>query len=44
MDSFTQILLGIATAEAIAGRELKNKTFIYGAVLGSIPEIGRAHV
>lgn len=38
MDSFTQILLGIATAEAIAGRELKNKTFIYGAVLGSIPD------
>ncbi|MDD3004762.1 metal-dependent hydrolase [Flavobacterium sp.] len=38
MDSFTQILLGIATAEAIAGRELKNRTFIYGSILGSIPD------
>jgi inner membrane protein len=27
MDSFTQILLGIATAEVIAGKQLKNKTF-----------------
>lgn len=39
MDSFTQILLGIATAEVIAGRQLKNKTFLYGAVLGTIPDL-----
>lgn len=39
MDSFTQVLLGIATAEAIAGRQLKNKTFVYGAILGTIPDL-----
>lgn len=39
MDSFTQILLGIATAEAIAGKKLKNKTFLYGAILGTIPDL-----
>lgn len=39
MDSFTQILVGIATAEVIAGRQLKNKTFLYGAVLGTIPDL-----
>lgn len=39
MDSFTQILLGIATVEAIAGRQLKNKTFVYGAILGTIPDL-----
>jgi inner membrane protein len=39
MDSFTQILLGVATAEVIAGRQLKNKTFLYGAVLGTIPDL-----
>lgn len=39
MDSFTQILLGIATAEVIAGRQLKNKTFLYGAVLGTLPDL-----
>lgn len=39
MDSFTQVLLGIATVEAIAGRQLKNKTFIYGAILGTLPDL-----
>lgn len=39
MDSFTQILLGIATAEVIAGRQLKSRTFLYGAVLGTIPDL-----
>lgn len=39
MDSFTQVLLGIATAEVIAGRQLKNKTFLYGAILGTIPDL-----
>ena len=39
MDSFTQILLGITTAEVIAGRQLKNKTFLYGAILGTIPDL-----
>jgi len=39
MDSFTQILLGIATAEVVAGNQLKNKTFLYGAILGTIPDL-----
>jgi inner membrane protein len=39
MDSITQIVLGIAVAEVCAGKTLKNKTFLYGAVLGSIPDL-----
>ena len=39
MDSLTQILLGIATVEVIAGRQLKNKTFVYGAILGTLPDL-----
>lgn len=39
MDSFTQIVLGIAVAEVCAGKELKNKTFLYGAILGTIPDL-----
>lgn len=39
MDSFTQIALGIAIAEVCAGKKLKNKTFLYGAVLGTIPDL-----
>lgn len=39
MDSFTQILLGIATAELCAGEKLGRKTFLYGAILGTIPDL-----
>lgn len=39
MDSFTQIVLGIATAELCAGEKLQRKTFIYGAILGTIPDL-----
>lgn len=39
MDSFTQIVLGIATAELVAGKKLHNKTFLYGAILGTIPDL-----
>lgn len=39
MDSFTQILLGIATAELCAGEKLHRKTFLYGAILGTIPDL-----
>ena len=39
MDSFTQIALGIAVAEVCAGKKLKNKTFLYGAVLGTLPDL-----
>jgi len=39
MDSLTQIVLGIATAEVVAGKKLQNKTFVYGAILGTIPDL-----
>lgn len=39
MDSFTQIVLGIATAEVVAGKILQNKTFVYGAILGTLPDL-----
>jgi inner membrane protein len=39
MDSLTQIALGIATAELVAGKQLGNKTFFYGAILGTIPDL-----
>ena len=39
MDSLTQIALGIATAEFVAGKKLGNKTFLYGAILGTIPDL-----
>lgn len=39
MDSFTQIVLGIATAELCAGQKLQRKTFLYGAILGTIPDL-----
>ena len=39
MDSLTQIALGIATAELVAGKKLQNKTFLYGAILGTIPDL-----
>jgi len=39
MDSLTQIALGIATAELVAGNKLQNKTFLYGAILGTIPDL-----
>jgi inner membrane protein len=39
MDSFTQIVLGIAIAEVCAGKELKNRTFLYGAILGTLPDL-----
>jgi inner membrane protein len=39
MDSFTQIALGIAIAEVCAGKKLKNKTILYGSILGTIPDL-----
>ena len=38
MDSLTQIALGIAVAEVCAGKKIKNKTVLYGSVLGPIPD------
>lgn len=39
MDSFTQIVLGAAVANAVAGKKLKNRAIAYGAVLGTIPDL-----
>lgn len=40
MDSLTQIAVGIATVEVLAGKKLGNKrTFIYGAILGTLPDL-----
>lgn len=39
MDSLTQIVLGIATAELVAGKKLQNKTLLYGSILGTIPDL-----
>lgn len=39
MDSLTQIALGIVTAELCAGDKLQRKTYLYGAILGTIPDL-----
>ena len=39
MDSLTQIALGIAVAEVCAGKTLGNRTFLYGAFLGTLPDL-----
>lgn len=39
MDSVTQILLGAAVGEAVAGRKAGNKAVLWGAVAGTIPDL-----
>lgn len=39
MDSLTQILIGIATVEATAGKKLGNRSYLYGALLGTLPDL-----
>lgn len=39
MDSLTQIVLGAAVGEAVAGRKLGNKAMLWGAVAGTIPDL-----
>ena len=39
MDSLTQIVLGAATAEFIAGEKIGNRAFLYGGILGTIPDL-----
>lgn len=39
MDSITQIALGAAVGEATAGRQLGRKAQLYGAVLGTLPDL-----
>lgn len=39
MDSLTQIVLGAACGEAVAGRKLGNRAMLWGAVGGTIPDL-----
>lgn len=39
MDSLSQIVLGAACGEAVAGRQLKNKALLWGAIGGTIPDL-----
>lgn len=39
MDSLTQIVLGAAVGEAVAGRKIGNRAMLWGAVAGTIPDL-----
>jgi inner membrane protein len=39
MDSVTQIVLGAAVANKVLGKKLGNKAILYGAILGTIPDL-----
>lgn len=39
MDSLSQIVLGSAVAEVVAGKKLGNKAILWGAVAGTIPDL-----
>ena len=39
MDSLTQLTLGAAVGEAIAGKKLGNKALLWGALAGTIPDL-----
>jgi len=39
LDSFTQIVLGAAVGEAVAGKKIGNKALLYGAIAGTIPDL-----
>ena len=39
MDSLTQIVLGAAVAEAVAGHKLGNKAALWGAIGGTLPDL-----
>ncbi|MBI1266862.1 MAG: metal-dependent hydrolase [Cryomorphaceae bacterium] len=39
MDSLSQLVLGAATAEAIAGKKVGNKAILWGAIGGTIPDL-----
>lgn len=39
MDSLTQIVLGAAVGEAVAGRKMGNKAALWGAIGGTIPDL-----
>lgn len=39
MDSLTQIVLGAAVAEVVAGKQIANKALLWGAIGGTIPDL-----
>lgn len=39
MDSLTQIVLGAAVGEAVLGKKVGNKSMLYGAIAGTIPDL-----
>ncbi|AHM62098.1 membrane-bound metal-dependent hydrolase [Flammeovirgaceae bacterium 311] len=39
MDSLTQIVLGAAVGEAVAGKQLGNRALLWGAIAGTIPDL-----
>lgn len=39
MDSFTQIVLGVAVCNATLGKKIGNRSLLYGAVLGTLPDL-----
>ncbi len=39
MDSFTQIVLGAAVSNAVLGKKMGNRSLLYGAVIGTIPDL-----
>lgn len=39
MDSLTQIVLGAAVGEATLGKKIGNKALLYGAIVGTIPDL-----
>ncbi|SEA27113.1 metal-dependent hydrolase [Psychroflexus halocasei] len=39
MDSLTQIVLGAAVGQAVAGRQIGNRAMLYGAIAGTIPDL-----
>lgn len=39
MDSLTQVILGAACGEAVAGKKLGNRALLWGAVGGTIPDL-----
>jgi inner membrane protein len=39
LDSLTQIVLGAAVGEAVAGKQLGNRALLWGAIAGTIPDL-----
>lgn len=39
MDSLTQIVLGAAVGEAVLGKKIGNRAFVWGAIAGTVPDL-----